>query len=76
MANNVCELTKELIIAFDCDDGLPSSIYNAVKDYIAIFYGDESVSQFIRYVDCTEGKYYLKPDTGLNCWQAIMSASD
>ena len=53
---------KNLIRSFNNDDGLPEKTYNATCKLIGEHVGNAAVSIFARYVNATDGRFYL-PDS-------------
>lgn len=68
-------MLKELIFAFDCDDGLPESVFNHARIMISATLGEDAAAVFINYIDATDGMFYLKEGTASDCWNDILTVS-
>ena len=50
----------KLIASFDDEQGLPELTYEATRDLIRLEMGTQSALTFIKYIDATDGRFYLR----------------
>lgn len=51
-----------LVGSFDDEDGVPESTYNATYELIEVILGTDAANLFSRYMDATDGRFYLKSE--------------
>jgi hypothetical protein len=64
-------MLRNLVISFDCDEGLSESIFDHARELIFTMLGTRSAKVFSNYVDATEGRFYLKEDASAECWEKM-----
>jgi hypothetical protein len=64
-------MLRDLIAAFDDEDGMSGNMYVSVRRLIAALMGDKAAEVFGRYIDDTDGRFYLKEAQADNCWGDI-----
>ena len=64
-------MLRDLVFAFDCEEGLPESLFDYAWDLIGNVLGKHVGRLFSEYVDATEGRFYLKPGTAEECWKEL-----
>lgn len=52
------DCVKDLVICFDCDEGLPESAYKATCEIIELHYGTKARQDFQNIIDATDGMFY------------------
>lgn len=66
-------MLKQLVLAFDCEEGLPEAIYHQVRELLCAMLGENCSQVFIHYVNATEGRFYIKEGEGMSCWRDIVA---
>jgi hypothetical protein len=71
---------KNLVLSFDCDDGLPESVYNSTYNLILAELGPKASRMFARSIEATDGNFYmtnrnLDPNKAEEFWDNIYLAS-
>lgn len=64
----------EVVRGFDCETGLPEATYNAVCNLVDVLMGNDSGTIFRKYIDATDGFFYLKEGTADDCWRDMVKA--
>jgi hypothetical protein len=54
------ENIRDLLLSFDCDEGLPESIYNTTYRILKYFINETSAERFSSLISSTENKFYSK----------------
>lgn len=67
-------LLRLLVISFDYEFGLPETAYEATRDLIEAYLGEESAKVFAVGIDATDGGFYTESDEGESLWQAVLAA--
>lgn len=49
-----------LVRGFNDDEGVPEATYDATRDLIQCVLGERAVEHFVRAIDATDGRFYLK----------------
>ncbi len=61
-----------LINSFDCDEGLPETVFLETMQQIKELYGNEAAAIFSSYIDATDGKFYFKTKEAAEaCWEEM-----
>jgi len=56
------EIITQLISSFDDEDGLNGGVYDATRELIRYNWGSAPAAVFSRYVDATDGRFYIAED--------------
>jgi hypothetical protein len=62
METTMNEIIEQFISAFDDEEGLNEGVYEATKELICYHWGSASATVFSRYVDATDGRFYIAED--------------
>lgn len=72
---------KSMVLAFDCGEGLPESVYDATCDMLEAVLGQDAVAIFRSSIRATEGRFYFKDEltdtskrVSARCWQLIVES--
>jgi hypothetical protein len=68
-------MLERMVLAFDCDEGLNSTIYENVRNLLSTMLGPLSAQCFVRAIDASEGRFYLKSDLAEEVWNQILDAA-
>lgn len=60
-----------LIASFDCDPGLPESVFNAAYD-ILFSINTDWAEKFTGFIDATDGEFYL-PSNNRDGWDTLIA---
>lgn len=52
------DYVKNLVVCFDCDEGLPEPAYNATCEILEIHCGTKARQDFQNIIDATDGMFY------------------
>jgi hypothetical protein len=64
-------MLRDLVFAFDCEDGLPESVFEATADLILTMLGEKSADHFRNCIDATESRFYLKRNSAPGIWSGM-----
>lgn len=65
-------MLRDLIFAFDDDEGVSSAVYLAVVKLVEKVMGMKAAKELDKYMDATEERFYFKTHPG-DVWGAMVS---
>lgn len=66
---------RDLVLSFNDESGLPGNSFAATVSILIAVFGEPSAAVFSKYIDATDGRFYLKAETGNDCWRDILAAA-
>ncbi len=65
MATTTSQYIADLVLSFDCSDGLPEDTYNATWGILLTYYGEKTANAFAKQIDATDGMFYARDEHDL-----------
>ena len=66
---------KDLILALNDEQGVSEQMYLAIKRLVEATLGHAAASMLVKYVDATEGRFYISEDGIMSCWWEMCDAA-
>lgn len=58
MATTTNQYIADLVLSFDCSEGLPEDTYNATWGILLTYYSEKTANEFAKNIDATDGMFY------------------
>ena len=69
------EIIQNLVMGFDCENGVPEKVYLGTEGLIYQTMGIESSKHFSDYVDACDGSFFIEEGIGAEAWEQILSVA-
>lgn len=68
-------MLRDLVFAFDCDDGQDQNVYDHAKELIATTLGVHVCDLFRAAMDAGNGRFYLKKGIVDDLWRQMLAVA-
>ncbi len=71
LTENLKDCMYDIVMAFDDEDGLPESVYNATYSLISELVSESVANEFAHLIDATDGFFYANNPKTLKTFAGI-----
>ena len=68
-------MLRDLVLSFDCDEGHNEQIFMHAKQLLTSMMGLHVAQLFSKYIDSSNGYFYLPKGSGEECWKELCEES-